>query len=239
MYGWRGRIGVIIPADNAVMEPDFHRLAPEGVSTHAARLQKCPRPDMPVKALDLVKTLVETHVDIVAYMCAASSFVLGPEENEDLCSKLSKATGGLPALTATTAMIEGLRAVGAHRVTVVAPHPPEIVEKLKEYIERSGFAVSSAAALGLDLAAINNTSPGEIYRIVRGLDVSDADAIFIAATNFRSIDVIEAIEVDTGLPVITSNQVVMWSALRRLGIAENPPGYGRLWDCETPAPIAH
>ena len=36
MYGWRGRIGVIIPADNAVMEPDFHRLAPEGVSAHAA-----------------------------------------------------------------------------------------------------------------------------------------------------------------------------------------------------------
>ena len=36
---------------------------------------------------------------------------------------------------------------------------------------------------------------------------------------------------DTGLPVVSSNQVVMWTALRKLGIADKPEGYGRLWDC--------
>ena len=137
MYGWRGRIGVIIPADNAVMEPDFHRLAPEGVSAHAARLQKCPRPEMPIAALELVKTFLETHVDIIAYMCAASSFVMGPKGNEKLCKKLSEITGGLPALTATTAMIEGFEAVGAKRIAVIAPHPPEIVKKLSQYIGKT------------------------------------------------------------------------------------------------------
>ena len=123
MYGWRGRIGVIIPADNAVMEPEFHRLVPEGVSAHAARLKKCPRPEMPIEALELVKTFNETHVNLVAYMCAASSFVMGPKGNADLCDKLSEVTGGLPCVTATTAMVDGLKAVGAKRVAVLSPHP--------------------------------------------------------------------------------------------------------------------
>ena len=231
MYGWRGRIGVIIPADNAVMEPEFHRLVPEGVSAHAARLKKCPRPEMPIEALELVKTFNETHVNLVAYMCAASSFVMGPKGNEDLCEKLSEVTGGLPCVTATTAMVDGLKAVGAKRVAVLSPHPPEIAEKLKEYLEESGFEIPCMLALGLEMPAINNTSPGDIYGHVRSMDLSNADAIFIAATNFRAIDVIEAIEADIGLPVVSSNQVVMWTALRKLGIGDKPAGYGRLWDC--------
>lgn len=231
MYGWRGRIGVIIPADNAVMEPEFYHLAPEGVSTHAARLKKCPRPEMPIEALELVKTFNETHVNLVAYMCAASSFVMGPKGNEELCENLSDITGGLPCVTATTAMVDGLKAIGAKRVAVLSPHPPEIAEKLKGYLEESGFEIPSLLALGLDIPAINNTSPGDIYRHVRSMDLSNVDAIFIAATNFRAIDVIEAIEADIGLPVVSSNQVVMWTALRKLGIADKPAGYGRLWDC--------
>jgi len=232
MYGWRGRIGVIIPADNAVMEPEFYQLAPEGVSTHAARLKKCPRPQMPIEALDLVKTFNETHVSLVAYMCAASSFVMGPKGNDELCANLSEITDGLPCVTATTAMIDGLKAVGTNRVAVLSPHPPEIAEKLKEYIEESGFEVPCLVGLGLDIPQINNTSPGDIYRHVRAMDLSKADTIFIAATNFRAIDVIEAIEADFGLPVVSSNQVVMWTALRKLGIADKPHGFGRLWDCE-------
>jgi len=231
MYGWRGRIGVIIPADNAVMEPEFHLLVPEGVSAHAARLKKCPRPEMPIEALELVKTFNETHVNLVAYMCAASSFVMGPKGNDELCQKLSEITGGLPCVTATTAMVDGLKAVGAKRVAVLSPHPPEIAEKLKEYLEESGFEIPCLVGLGLDIPQINNTSPGDIYRHVRSMDLSNADAIFIAATNFRAIDVIEAIEADIGLPVVSSNQVVMWTALRKLGIADKPEGYGRLWDC--------
>ena len=213
------------------MEPEFHRLVPEGVSAHAARLKKCPRPEMPLEALELVKTFNETHVNLIAYMCAASSFVMGPKGNAELCDKLSEVTGGLPCITATTAMVDGLKAVGAKKVAVLSPHPPEIAEKLKEYLQESGFEVSCLLALALDIPQINNTSPGDIYRYVRSMDLNQADAIFIAATNFRAIDVIDAIESDIGLPVVSSNQVVMWTALNKLGIADKPQGYGRLWAC--------
>lgn len=38
MYGWRARIGVIVSPPNTVVEGEFPRTAPEGVSLHVARL---------------------------------------------------------------------------------------------------------------------------------------------------------------------------------------------------------
>ena len=219
---------MILPADNAVLEPDFYRLAPDGVATHVSRLRKASRPEMPVLALEHAETLARTRVHVVAYMCAASSFILGPEKNELLCADLSKAAGGLPSFTATTAMVAALSALRAKRIGVVAPHPADVAEHLRTYLQKSGFEIKSFTALGLDLASINDSTPEEIYRHTRRVDFSGCDAIFIAATNFRAIDIIEVLETDTGRPVVTSNQAALWMALRKLGVSPTRSDFGRL-----------
>lgn len=228
MYASIGRIGMIIPADNAVMEPDFHRMVPQGVSTHVARLHKCPRPEMPKAALPLAATLVHTRVNMVGYMCAASSFALGIEGNEALCRDLTEASGGLPSFTATTVMVEALRAVRARRVSVLSPHPPEIAQLLTRYLEQSGFVVTSMQALGLPIADINDSTPEQIHAEIRKMDIAGADSIFVAATNFRAIDVVDKVESETGLPVVTSNQAAIWKGLALLGFHGGRPGFGRL-----------
>jgi maleate isomerase len=40
--------------------------------------------------------------------------------------------------------------------------------------------------------------------------------------------VIEALEAELGMPVITSNLVMAWHMLRRLGLQDQPKGFGRL-----------
>jgi len=44
----------------------------------------------------------------------------------------------------------------------------------------------------------------------------------------RSMPVIESLETDTGLPVVTSNQAGLWQALRLVGIRSSLPGLGCL-----------
>jgi maleate cis-trans isomerase len=42
------------------------------------------------------------------------------------------------------------------------------------------------------------------------------------------VGIIETLEADLGKPVITSNQAVLWRALRLTGVRQRIPGFGRL-----------
>lgn len=57
---------------------------------------------------------------------------------------------------------------------------------------------------------------------------SGAQACFISCTAIRSAPLIAPLEAELGLPIVTSNQVMVWHALRRCGITDAVPGFGRL-----------
>jgi len=233
MYGWRGRLGIILPADNNVLEPDFARLAPQGISTHVARLYAGTLESYLEQALDFVaNSFPRTRISIVGHMCAASSLLLGPQGNVEFCAKLSERAAGLPAFTASTAVTSALSALDVTSISIVSPHHIEGTRRLTGYLEACGITVREVVALGLDdLAqrdAFNDASPANLYRICRGIDLSNSGAIFLAATNFCTLDSIDVLEADLGRPVVTSNQAGMWEALRLLGVTAPIAGYGRL-----------
>jgi maleate cis-trans isomerase len=55
-----------------------------------------------------------------------------------------------------------------------------------------------------------------------------ANGILISCGNLRSFEAIEALETDTGLAVVTSNQAGLWQALRMAGINDRLRHIGRL-----------
>ena len=42
MFGWRARIGVLLPPGNPTVEPELCGMAPTGVSVHFARMEATP-----------------------------------------------------------------------------------------------------------------------------------------------------------------------------------------------------
>ena len=39
MYGQNGRIGLLVPSVNTVVEPEFNRMIPEDINVYAARMR--------------------------------------------------------------------------------------------------------------------------------------------------------------------------------------------------------
>jgi maleate isomerase len=72
------------------------------------------------------------------------------------------------------------------------------------------------------------TKPSQAYQAAMQAVVPEADGIFITCTNFRCSDVIEEIEHDSGMPVVTSNQATAWHLMKLLGIDDVIEGYGQL-----------
>ncbi|MFZ0485780.1 MAG: hypothetical protein WAL83_02190 [Arenicellales bacterium] len=72
-------------------------------------------------------------------------------------------------------------------------------------------------------------TPAYWKRFALEIDRPDADAIFLSCGGIRSLEVAAEIEEAADKPVITSNQAQFWSCLRRAGIRDDIPGFGRIF----------
>ena len=241
MFGWRARIGVIVSPPNTVVEGEFGQMAPEGVSVHAARLG---RPEGLTGRLgadtimrtndDLpraVKSLSELRLGVVVFAHTAGSMVNGPQYDAQLLTMM-ESTVGCPAVTTASAVVSALTQAGVERLALLTPYPEQMTLMEQEYLEKTvpGLKVVSHRSLELTSGlAIGDLEPVVAYREARNIATSQADALFLSGTNWRTVDMVRKMEADLGIPVFTANQVTMWAALTKLGIPA-PPGYGSLME---------
>lgn len=234
MYGWLARVGLLVPSNNAVIEPEFARMAPDGVSTYGARVPCGVEPPERLEeklreAETQAARLAETRVDVIAYACLATSFFRPEGWSEAFCRKIEGATGGIPCLTAESALVQALQAVGAKRLAVATPQPSSRNGQVEWILGRAGFHVCGIKSLEIgDLAAVNVPDPEEAYKLGCEANRAEADTLCILATDFRTIEAIEPLERDLGKPVVTNNQAIFWACLRRLGLRCAVTGFGRL-----------
>lgn len=234
-YGWKAKIGLIVPSTNTVNEPEFWRMAPEGVTIHTARAMLLgPATEesyfkMAAAVDGAADELATTEVDVVAYGCTSGSIIC---PLPDLISSMAQRTGR-PSIATAAAVIAALRAVGAKKVALGTPYVDFVNQSEVEFLQDYGFEVTSVHGLQLgetqeERRGIGRVPPSAVYRMARLIDRPDADAIFISCTNLATIGVIDEIEKVLGKPVITSNQSTFWACLRLLGLRDAIPGYGRL-----------
>ena len=82
MYGQNGRIGLLVPSANTVVEPEFNRMVPEGIGVYAARMRNSRADVDDSRALlrhveRAADELGSAKADVIAFACTASSFVAG------------------------------------------------------------------------------------------------------------------------------------------------------------------
>lgn len=102
------------------------------------------------------------------------------------------------------------------------------------YFRDQGLEVIYHAPAGLpsDQRAVH---PGQLYEWARAHVPPAAEAIFIGGNGFRSVGVIQALEEDLNIPVLTANQVLCWHLLHLASTRAPVVGYGRLF--AQPLPI--
>lgn len=226
MYGWRARIGIIIPSSNTTMEAEFSAYAPEGVSIHTSRLllrrvAERELVDMSNEVEKCAKLLSDARVNVIVYGCTTGSLIKGKGYDEELERRINKASG-VPAIATARAVLDVLNEKGIKRVAVATPYTDEINGKEKDFLSENGFEVSGIKGLGIEENIdIGRQSPYIAYSL--GKEVvqvhPEAEALFISCTNFRTFGIITSLSRDIGKPVITSNQASLWCALRRYGLS--------------------
>ncbi len=235
VYGGRGRIGLIVPANNSVIEPELWSALPEGYAAHATRILA--RGELTAEAVRrmereadaALEAIAATRVDVIAYCDMVTTFIMEPGWNEAAVERFSR-LAGVPCLSAWTALRDALQSLGVRRMALGTPYPRAIHALAPPFFAQRGYDVATHATL--DILAMHDVPQvdGERLRaFVARMDVGGCDALVLLATDLPTFACIEPLEQALGVPVVSSNQAILWAALRALGAPRPARAPGRLF----------
>jgi maleate isomerase len=216
------RIGLLLPSSNSVQEPDFCSVLPQHITLHVARMRlSTVEADSTLRIVQEIETesqkLADVDVDVIVFAATAPSSRNGIGYDQELIKRISTASGK-PATTASTALLEALRTLSAERIVLGAPWTEAINQTAAAFIEANGFKVLAQETLGLVRnLEIGLLDPQTAYDVGRRVDRPQADAVMLACGNWSTFTAIDRLEHDLGKPVLTTNQVSLWHALKMMG----------------------
>jgi maleate isomerase len=216
-------IGVVAPYDFA-LDRELWRWVPNDVSLHITRtpdassevtmemLRHISDPALVARVATDVRAVSPL---VTAYACTSGSFVRGLAGEAALVAAMIQA-GAPAAVTTSGGLLAAMRRLDVTRIATVTPYTADITAGLSAFLAEAGVEVVATAGLGL--TADIWTVPYDVTaELVRDTDTADAEAVVISCTNLPTYDVIAVLEAELGKPVLTANQVTVWSALTTIG----------------------
>lgn len=225
ILGRRAVLGMVVLQSDETLEHDLRRILPqEEVALYISRV-----PSAETVSSDSLAAM-EGHLsdaaalmppaldfDVLGYGCTSATSVIGAGRVAELLRK------GCPATHVTdplSALVAACRHMGILRLAFLSPYVPEVSSRLRAAVAAQGVkspvfgtfneAREHAVAL-IDGPSVTRAATALLQR-------GGAEAVFLSCTNLRTLDVIDAIEAETGAVALSSNQVMAWHMCQLAGI---------------------
>ena len=166
----------------------------------------------------------------IVLMGTSLSFYQGAAFNRELTQRLGMASG-CPAVTMSTAVVDGLISVGGKRLAVATAYNDEVNHRLRTFLQEEGFDVLAIRGLGVEnVGDIHDVTQDGLLRF--SVEVFESarrpDALLISCGGLRTLDLLEPLERRCRVPVVSSLPHALRAGVRLLGHSGRVLGHGRL-----------
>ena len=240
------RIGQIVPSSNTTMETEIpamlrarEAILPERFTFHSSRMRMKKVVKEELEAMDRESDrcaieLSDARVDVLGYACLLAIMSMGHGYHRVSEKRLHERTvengGPAPVVTSAGALVDGLKVLGAKTISIICPYMKPLTQLVVDYIENEGIKVHDFAALEIpDNLEVGVHDPERLLDIYKSVDRTGID-VFVASAcvQMPSLPIIDRLEQQVGVPVVSAAVCTTYQMLDRLGLKRQIPQAGAL-----------
>ena len=240
------RIGQIVPSSNTTMETEIpamfrarETIRAERFTFHSSRMRmhKVTKEELVAmnrEGLRCAAELADARVDVMSTACLVAIMAMGPgyhRETERQLAEVARANHCLaPVMTSAGALIDGLKILGARRISLMAPYMRPLTDLVIKYIESEGITVIDSVCFEiLDNLEVGRRDPMRLVDDVRTMNTDGADVVVASAcVQMPSLPAIERIEDMLGIKTVSTAICTVRRMLDHLELEPAVPGAGAL-----------
>lgn len=238
-YGWKARLGLILPSLNVTTEYEYYKMIPEGVTIHTTRMffeqeTKETYASLLSDIPQAVTMLSHAQVRAIAFACTSGSLYGGLGYDKKIIQTMQEHSNRA-CTTTSTAVIEALNIMGIKKVCVGTPYSLWINPLEQKFLEDNGFDVVNMQSImeevrrifgdipnetGPELSfLVNAITPQRVYEFtVDQVHVHNSDGVFLSCMGLPTLGIIDSLEKYLGKPVVSSNQATLWKLMHMAGL---------------------
>lgn len=228
-YGELARLGLILLSTDETLENEARQmLGSRRVSLLHSRVPA--HPDVTPDTLRLMEEglpatagLLPPQQDVIGYGCTSGATIIGPDRVQDL---IRTHHPEVQVTNPISAVVSACRALEVTRIAYVSPYVESVTRPMRAFLARQGIDTLTEASFGIkeDWSVARIPEKDTENMVSQAVSKADVQAVFTSCTNLRTFGLIDRIEQQTGLRMISSNQALLWHMLTLAGI--KPHGWG-------------
>ena len=232
---WRGVVGVIKPGRGSGSLEDMIRLLPDGIGViplhnevRDGKLQEFY--DIMPGYERMVAELAEQEVDLIHPEGTPSFMLLGWKGEQKLIARWQKKYG-IPMFTSGQTHVHAARALKLKRLVHVRYSTWDKGNKTTQgYFADAGVPIKETATFDVGWDDTGSLTGEQIYGHIKKafLKLKGVDGIYIQGSAWDTLSIVDMLEQDLGVPVVSPVPARVWEIQKRLHVRQPISGYGRL-----------
>ena len=183
---------------------------------------------MSEKVTEVTKDILPGEkIDCVVYGCTSGTIAAG---YESIKNKIKKAKPEAEVTTPSTASIKALKKLNIKKIAILTPYPKKLNDEVVEFFKKESFQITSNSYFDIESDIdIGKVNVDYLYGVLSNMDLKGAEALFISCTALPALSIIDKLEKQLDIIVLSSNQALIWDTLEKIGKNNSITGFGKLF----------
>ena len=117
------------------------------------------------------------------------------------------------------------------KIAIFTPYSKKLNDDVLNFFKKENFEIKANSYFNIESDIdIGKVDSNYLYKVLSEMDLNGAETLFISCTALPALSIIDTLEKKLRIPVLSSNQTLIWDTLNLIGNKEKTKGFGKIFE---------